>query len=192
MGKLVVTEFITLDGVIEDPGGAEDFEHGGWSFKFDRGPEGDKFKLDELMASDAQLLGRVTYQGFAKAWPSMGDNPFGGRMNDMPKYVVSTTLGDEDAGWQNSTVIRGDLASEVSEVKQGVAGDVLVAGSAQLARGLAEQDLVDEYRLMVFPLVLGSGKRLFTDGFPRRVLRLTDSTPVGPDGVLVLTYEPVR
>jgi dihydrofolate reductase len=192
MGKLVVTEFITLDGVVEDPGGAEDFEHGGWSFKFDRGPEGDQFKGDELMAADAQLLGRVTYQGFAKAWPSMGGHPFGDRMNEMPKYVVSATLSDEDADWNNSTVIRGEMASEISSVKEGVAGDVLVAGSAQLARGLAEHDLVDEYRLMVFPLVLGGGKRLFGDGTPRRTLRLTDSKPVGPDGVFVLTYQPVR
>jgi dihydrofolate reductase len=192
MGKLVVTEFVTLDGVIEDPGGAEDFEHGGWSFEFDRGQEGDKFKLDELMASDAQLLGRVTYQGFAKVWPSMGGDPFGEKMNEMPKYVVSTTLSDDDADWENSTVIRGELAAEVSAVKEGVAGDVLVAGSGQLARGLADHDLVDEYRLMVFPLVLGSGERLFGDGTQRRRLRLSDSMPVGPDGVLILTYEPVR
>jgi dihydrofolate reductase len=191
MGKLVVTEFITLDGVIEDPGGAEDFEHGGWSFQYDRGEEGDAFKFEELMASEAQLLGRVTYEGFAKAWPSMAGNPFGDRMNDMPKYVVSGTLDDQDAGWNNSTVIRGDLASEISSVKETVAGDVLVAGSAQLVRGLAEHDLVDEYRLMVFPLVLGTGKRLF-DGARRSALRLSDSRPVGPDGVFVLTYESVR
>lgn len=193
MGKLVVTEFITLDGVIEAPGGGEEFEHAGWSFKFNRGDEGDKFKFDELVASDAQLLGRVTYDGFAKAWPSMpGSGEFGEKMNSMPKYVVSTTLTDDDADWKNSTVIRDDVAGQVSRVKEQVTGDVLVAGSAQLVRTLAEHDLVDEYRLMVFPIVLGSGKRLFGDGTPRTVLRLLDSKPVGPDGVFILTYEPAR
>jgi dihydrofolate reductase len=192
MGKLVVTEFISLDGVMEDPGGAEEYEHGGWSFKFDRGEEGDKFKVDELMAADAQLLGRVTYQGFAKAWPSMTGNPFAEKMNAMPKYVVSSTLGEEQADWNNSTVIGDDVAEQVARVKREVAGDVLVAGSARLVRSLAEHDLVDEYRLMVFPIVLGTGKRLFGEGARHTVLRLLDSAPVGPDGVVVLTYAPVR
>ena len=192
MGKLVVTEFISLDGVMEDPGGAEEYEHGGWSFKFDRGEEGDKLKVDELMAADAQLLGRVTYQGFAKAWPSMAGNPFAEKMNAMPKYVVSSMLTEEQADWNNSTVIGDDVAGQVARVKQEVAGDVLVAGSARLVRSLAEHDLVDEYRLMVFPVVLGTGKRLFGEGIPHTVLRLLDSTPVGPDGVVVLTYAPVR
>jgi dihydrofolate reductase len=192
MGKLVVTEFMTLDGVVEAPGGGEDFEHGGWSFEFDRGEEGDRFKLDELMASDAQLLGRVTYEGFARAWPSMTGNPFAEKMNAMPKYVVSSTLADEAAAWNNSTVIRGDVPGQIADLKRQVAGDVLVAGSVTLVRTLAEHDLVDEYRLMVFPIVLGSGKRLFGEGSPRTVLRLADSTPVGRDGVFVLTYEPVR
>jgi dihydrofolate reductase len=192
MGKLVVTEFITLDGVIDDPGGGEDFEHGGWSFQFDRGEEGDRFKMDELMAADVQLLGRVTYQGFANAWPSMGDNPFGQRMNDMPKYVVSSTLADDQADWKNSTVIRDDVAGQVSKLKEQVAGDILVAGSARLVSSLAADDLIDEYRLMVFPIVLGSGKRLFGEGTPRSLLRLTSTTPVGKDGVTVLTYERVR
>jgi len=187
MGKVVVTEFVSLDGVFEDPGGAEDFEHGGWSFKFDRGEDGDRFKMDELIAADAQLLGRVTYQGFAKAWPSMGGNPFGDKMNEMPKYVVSTTLGDEGASWANSKVIR-DLPREVADLKQAVAGDILVAGSGTLARSLAEHGLVDEYNLMVFPVVLGSGRRLFAEGFPTSQLTLADSKPVGPDGVFVLTY----
>jgi dihydrofolate reductase len=190
MGRVVVTEFITLDGVIEDPGGGEAFEHGGWSFKFNRGEEGDKFKFDELMAADAQLLGRVTYQGFAKAWPSMTADEFGEKMNSMPKYVVSTTLTAEDADWNNSTVIGDDLAGQISRLKQQVAGDILVAGSAQLVRSLAEHNLIDEYRLMLFPIVLGAGKRLFGDGFPRTVLRLLDSTPVGPDGIFILTYQP--
>jgi len=183
MGKLVVTEFITLDGVIEEPR---------WSFEFNRGEDGDKFKADELRAADAQLLGRVTYQGFAQAWPSMGHDWFGEKMNDMPKYVVSSTLTDEAADWTNSTVIRDDVPSEISQVKEQVAGDLLVAGSAELVRTLAEHDLVDEYRLMVFPILLGSGKRLFGDGIPRTTLRLADATPVGPDGVFILTYAPAR
>jgi dihydrofolate reductase len=177
---------------MEDPGGAEDFEHGGWSFEFDRGSDGDRFKLDELMAADAQLLGRVTYQGFARAWPSMEGNPFAEKMNEMPKYVVSSTLSDAEADWRNSTVIRGDLGAEVSSLKDSVPGDVLVAGSGQLARGLAEHDLIDEYRLMVFPVLLGTGKRLFVEGVPRRRLRLTGSAQVGTDGVMTFTYEPQR
>jgi dihydrofolate reductase len=192
MGKLVVTEFISLDGVIEDPGGAEQYEHGGWSFKFDRGEDGDRFKFDELLAADAQLLGRVTYQGFAKAWPGMAGNPFAEKMNAMPKYVVSGTLTEDEADWNNSTVIGDDVAGQVARVKEQTSGDVLVAGSARLARFLAEQGLVDEYHLMVFPIVLGTGKRLFGEGSPHTVLRLLDSTPVGSDGVFVLTYEPVR
>jgi dihydrofolate reductase len=192
MGRVVVTEFVTLDGVFEDPGGAEGFEHGGWSFKFDRGAEGDKFKLDELMAADAQLLGRVTYAGFAKAWPSMDAGEFGEKMNGMPKYVVSSTLARADATWENSTVIGTDVAAQVTVLKEQLTGDILVAGSANLVQTLAKHDLVDEYRLMVFPVVLGSGRRLFGDGFPHAVLRLVDTTPLGPDGVLVLTYQPAR
>ena len=191
MGKLIVSEFITLDGVIEAPGGGEGFEHAGWSFTFNRGDEGDRFKFDELMAAEAQLLGRVTYEGFARAWPSMtGTGEFGEKMNSMPKYVVSTTLTDDGAGWNNSTVIRADVAGRVSTLKAQVAGDVLVSGSALLVRTLAEHNLVDEYRLMVFPIVLGSGQRLFGDGTPRSVLRLVESKPVGSDGILILTYEP--
>jgi dihydrofolate reductase len=192
MGKLVVTEFITLDGVIQDPGGAEGFEKGGWAFKFNRGDEGDKFKMDELMAADAQLLGRVTYAGFAQAWPNMNTDPFGEKMNSMPKYVVSRTLRDGDATWTNSTVIRDDVPGQVAELKRNVAGDILVAGSGQLAQSLAEHNLVDEYRLMVFPIVLGTGKRLFDKGSPSVTMRLVDTKPVGPDGVVILTYAPAR
>ncbi len=192
MGQIVVTEFITLDGVIEAPGGGEGFEHEGWSFKFDRGPEGDKFKFDELMAADAQLLGRVTYQGFARAWPNMAGDEFGEKMNSMPKYVASTTLTAEDATWTNSTVIGQDLPGELGRVKQEVAGDILVAGSAKLVQSLAQHDLVDEYRLMVFPVVLGSGKRLFGDGAPHTTLRLLDSKQLGPDGIVLLTYAPAN
>jgi dihydrofolate reductase len=184
MGKLVVTEFISLDGVIEEPA---------WSFEFNRGEEGEQFKGDELKTADAQLLGRVTYQGFAKAWPTMeGTGWFGEKMNSMPKFVVSSTLTDDEAGWNNSTVIRDDVPGRVARIKKEVARDILVAGSANLVKTLAEHDLVDEYRLMVYPIVLGSGKRLFAEGMPRTKLRLVDSRPLGPDGILVLTYQPIR
>src|SRR4029079_2836518 len=171
MGKLVVTEFITLDGVIEDPGGGEKFDRGGWAFQFDQGEEGAKFKFDELAASDAQLLGRVTYQGFAAAWPTMeGTGKFGEKMNAMPKFVVSKTL--TTAEWNNTTVLSGDLGREVGELKQQFAGDILVAGSAQLVRGPLAAGLVDELHLMVFPTVLGAGKRLFEDGLEATPLTL--------------------
>jgi dihydrofolate reductase len=190
VSKLVVSEFITLDGVVEDPGGAESFEHGGWSFKFEQGPEGEQYKLDEVLAADALLLGRVTYEGFAAAWPSITDEAgFADKMNGMPKYVVSTTL--ERPEWNNTTVVNGDVAGEVSKLKQ-QAGDLLVTGSPTLIRTLIEHDLVDEYRLMVFPIVLGTGKRLFGDGSKLSTLRLVDAKPVGPDGVVVLTYERAR
>ena len=162
MGKLVVTEFISIDGVIEDPGGAEDFAHGGWVFQFERGEEGNKFKLDEVLEAEAQLLGRVTYEGFAAAWPSRTDEAgFAERMNAMPKYVVSKML--QSAEWNNTTVLRGDLADEVAPLKEQYAGDILVAGSAQLVQSLLAADLVDELHLMVFPVFLGRGKRLFAD-----------------------------
>jgi len=193
MGRVVVTEFVSLDGVIEAPGGGEEFEHAGWSFKFDRGEEGDRFKVDELGASDAQLLGRVTYEGFARAWPTMTDTgEFGEKMNGMPKYVASRTLTDAEADWNNSTVIGEDLRAEVEALKEQYEGDILVAGSATLVASLAKDDLVDEYRLMVFPVVLGTGKRLFGEGTPHATLCLVDTKPVGPDGIMVLTYEPAR
>ena len=189
--KLVVSEFISMDGVIEAPGGGEDFEHGGWTFAFEQGPDGEQFKLDEVMQADALLLGRVTYEGFAQAWPSMTDaGEFGDKMNAMPKYVVSTTL--DKAEWNNSTLVRGDVAAEVARLKQQPGGDLLVNGSARLVQSLMEHDLVDEYRLMVFPVVLGSGKRLFGDGATKTTLRLVEEKQVGPDGVLVLTYAPAR
>ena len=192
MGKVVVTEFITLDGVIQAPGGGEGFEHDGRSFKFDRGDDGNKFKVDELQAADAQLLGRVTYQGFARAWPNMGGDPFGDKMNSMPKYVVSSTLADADASWTNSTVIRDDVVNQIAWLKDKVEGDILVAGSAKLVQFLADHDLVDEYRLMVFPVALGTGKRLFADLKAPTTLRLVDTRSVGPDGVMILTYQPKR
>jgi dihydrofolate reductase len=186
MGKIVVTEFVSLDGVIEDPGGAEDYRHGGWTFKFDRGSDGDKFKLDEAMGAQALLLGRRTYEGFAAAWPSMqGD--FADKFNNMPKYVVSSTL--SEPAWNNSTVLGGDVVAEVAKLKDGLAGEISVHGSAQLAQTLLEHGLVDELRLMVFPVVLGSGKRLFAAGEEKKTLRLSSSKTVG-EGIAILIYEP--
>jgi len=187
--KVVVSEFVSLDGVMEDPGGAEGYKHGGWSFKFKRGPEGDKFKLDELSAAGALLLGRVTYQGFAKAWPSVKDaEGFGDKMNGLRKYVVSNTLKDSEATWNNTTVIRGDIVAEVGKLKARPGGDLLVYGSTRLAQGLAEHGLVDDYRLMVYPVILGSGRRLFGDAGNLASLELVDSKPAG-DGIVMLTYQ---
>jgi dihydrofolate reductase len=189
LGKLVVSEFMTVDGVIEDPGGAEAFERGGWAFQFGRGAEGDKFKLDEVAAAEVLLLGRITYEGFAAAWPSRTDEVgFSEKMNSMPKHVVSSTL--ENPTWSNSTQIKGDLIGGVTELKERTTGDVLVNGSAQLARALSEHDLVDEYRLMVFPVVLGAGKRLFGEASSPTAPRLTESRPVGD--CLILILEPVH
>ena len=185
MGKLVVTEFVSLDGVMEDPGGAEGYEHGGWTFNFDRGAGGDRFKLDELTAADAQLLGRRTYEAFAKAWPSIEDEAgFADKMNSMPKFVVSKTL--KSADWANSTMLSGDLADDVGKLKQQFSGDILVAGSAQLVQGLLGHDLVDELHLMVFPVTLGSGKRLFEDGADLRTFELVETTQMGAVAVLTL------
>jgi dihydrofolate reductase len=198
VGRVIVTEFISIDGVVEDPGGAEkgktDFPHGGWTFGFDRGKEGDEFKLKELRAADAQLLGRVTYEGFAKAWPGMRTTAgeFGEKMNAMPKYVVSTTLADANATWENTKVIRGDVRGAVERLKKDISGDILIAGSAKLVQGLTEYGLVDQYRLFTFPIVLGTGKRLFEGGVSKTKLRLVDNTPVGKDGIVILTYEPVH
>lgn len=187
MGKIVVTEFVSLDGVMEDPGGAEDFEYGGWSFEFDRGRDGDQFKYDELMEAEAQLLGRVTYEGFAAAWPTMEDEGgFAEKMNSMPKYVFSSTL--TDAEWTNTTVLNGDFAEQIGKLREDVDGVILVAGSARLAHGLLEHDLLDEVRLMVFPVVLGKGKRVFGEASGKKRLRLTDSKTVG-EGIAVLTCE---
>ena len=186
MGKVVVSQFISVDGVVEDPGGSESWERGGWAFQFDRGDEGNKFKLDEVMGSDALLLGRVTYEGFAEAWPSR-TGEFADKFNNMPKYVVSSTLHDPE--WNNTTVLGGDLAGSVSDLKQRHEGDIVVHGSAQLAQALFDQGLVDELRLMVFPVVLGSGKRLFGETSEKKPLQLADSKTVG-DGVEILVYRP--
>jgi dihydrofolate reductase len=198
VGRVIVTEFISLDGVVEDPGGSEKgktgFPYGGWTSGFDSGKEGQEFKMEELRAADAQLLGRLTYEGFARAWPGMRTTAgeFGEKMNVMPKYVVSTTLADADATWENTTVIRGDLRGAVARLKRDVSGDILIAGSAKLVQGLTEHGLVDQYRLMTYPIVLGTGKRLFEGGVSKTKLRLVDNAPVGRDGIVILTYEPVR
>jgi dihydrofolate reductase len=186
MAKIVVSQFVSVYGVIEDPGGSEAWDRGGWAFKYDRGPEGDQFKLDEVMASDALLLGRVTYEGFAEAWPSR-EGEFADKFNGMRKYVVSGSM--ESADWNNSVVVRPDeLVATVSRLRDEPGGDVLVNGSAQLVEALRANDLVDEYRLMVFPTVLGGGKRLFADDGEASALRLVDSKPAGE--CLILTYEP--
>lgn len=187
MRRIVVTEFESVDGVMEDPGGAEGFRHGGWTFKFDD-PDGMKYKLDETLEHEALLLGRVTYEGFAKAWPGMTDDVgFADKMNSMPKYVVSKTLTHAD--WNNSTILSGDLGEEVRALKEQDGGDILVAGSASLVRGLTELGLVDEYRLMTFPIALGGGKRLFDGVSDAATLQLVDVTPL-KSGTVILTYHP--
>jgi dihydrofolate reductase len=183
VGKLVVTEFITLDGVIEDPGGSEGWERGGWAFAFDRGAEGDKFKLDETMSSDAQLLGRVTYEGFAAAWPTR-EGEFADKFNSMPKFVVSSTLRDPE--WSNTTVLDGDLQEQITRLKERFDGDILVAGSVQLVQALLTRDLVDALHLMVFPTILGAGKRLFEDGADTRAFTLAKTTQTGEVAILEL------
>jgi dihydrofolate reductase len=186
MGKLVVTEFVSIDGVFEDPGGAEGYEHGGWVFDYDRGEEGDKFKMDELVEADVQLLGRRTYDGFAAAWPTR-EGPFADKINNGAKCVVSNTLTDPE--WLNTTVIDGDAPSRIAGLKEQISGVILVAGSGTLVATLLANDLVDELRLMVFPTVLGRGKRLFPDGIDRLKFKLAESKTVGSDGVVIQIYQ---
>jgi dihydrofolate reductase len=180
MRKLVVSEFVSLDGVMENPQ---------WTFQFSS-EEQDNFKFNEMKASDALMLGRVTYEGFAAAWPNMIEETgeYGEWMNGYPKHVVSTTL--EEVNWNNSSLIKGNIAEEVSRLKQQAGKDILVFGSCSLVQTLMELDLIDEYRLMVFPVVVGSGKRLFGDGI-EKVLRLTDTKTFG-SGVVVQTYKPAK
>jgi dihydrofolate reductase len=187
MGRVVVSEFVSLDGVMEAPGGGEDFEHAGWTFEIERG-DGDRFKMEETRDSEALLLGRVTYEGFAAAWPTM-EGEFADKFNGMPKYVVSSTLAEPQ--WNNTTVLHGDVVEEVSKLKRRIEGQIVVHGSAQLAQTLLEAELVDELRLMVFPVLLGSGRRLFGSSDGKRRMRLTNSKTVG-DGVAILIYEPLR
>jgi dihydrofolate reductase len=181
MRKIVATEYVTLDGVMHEPGE--------WSGPFFN-DEAVKFKYDELFASDALLLGRVTYEGFAKAWPTMtGTGDFGERMNGMPKYVVSTTLKNPE--WNNSHVISGNVVEAISKLKQEPGQDILLAGSGVLLHTLMEHDLVDEYRLMLHPIVLGSGKRLFENENQTKTLKLVETKPFA-SGIVVLTYHPAQ
>jgi dihydrofolate reductase len=185
MAKIVVTEFVSLDGVMQAPGG-EDFKYPGWTFEFDRGDDGNQFKVDETMEADALLIGRITYESFAGAWPSR-DGEFADKFNTMPKYVVSSTLDNPE--WNNTNVLNGDPAEEAAKLKEELDGVIQVPGSLRLVQALLEGDLVDQLNLMVFPVALGTGRRLFGEMDERKDWKLTESRPVGPDGVLVLTYE---
>jgi len=188
MGRIVVSEFVSLDGVMEDPGGSEGTPAGGWAFRFERGADGDAYKLEELRDAEAMLLGRVTYEGFAAAWPSIEDEQgFAEKMNGMPKYVVSSTL--ERADWQNSTILPGDPVAEVTALKRRLAGSILVAGSMSLVHTLHDAGLVDEYRLMIYPTVLGSGKRLFRDGASAAAYEAVEVRPAG--AVALMTLRPL-
>lgn len=188
MGRIIATEFVSLDGVVEAPGGGEAFEYAGWSFEIDRGDEGNKFKLDETVESEALLLGRRTYEGFAAAWPSR-EGEFADKFNRMPKYVVSSTLGRPE--WSNTEVLRGNLVQEVGRLRERHSGPIVIHGSPTLVQGLLEHDLLDELRLMVYPVVLGKGKRLFGSTTAKKRLRLRSSRVVG-EGVEILIYEAVR
>jgi dihydrofolate reductase len=184
--RIVVTEFVSLDGVMEAPGGEPDFKYPGWSFEIDRGDDGNQFKLDETMQADALLIGKRTYESFAGAWPKR-EGEFADKFNTMPKFVVSTTL--EDPDWNNTTVLdSGDATEQVRKLKDEFDGELQVPGSHRLVQELIEADLVDQVNLMVFPVILGTGKRVFEEKPERRNLRLKESKAVG-DGVLVLIYE---
>ncbi len=188
MGKIVISENVSLDGVIEDPTGAEGLSVGGWFFETDRGEDGEKFTLDKTLGTEALLLGRRSYGFFAATWPSRGGE-LADKMNSLAKYVVSSTL--EDPNWNNSKVLKGDVVDEVSKLKQELDGEIVVLGSPQLARTLIEHDLVDELRLMIYPVVLGAGERLFGDTSDKKPVHLVDTQTVG-DGIAILTYELIR
>jgi dihydrofolate reductase len=209
MGKIVISEFISLDGVVEDPAGIEGFQHGGWTLEIDRGEDGEErrglgqadpgqalrrvpiavaeYLFREALGTEALLLGRVTYEVFAANWPSR-DGEFADTFNSLPKYVVASTL--EDPEWNNSTVLAGDVVEEVSGLRRELDGEIVVYGSIRLARTLIEHDLVDELRLMVYPVVLGTGERLFGELSDKKPLRLVDIKTLG-NGVALHTYEPV-
>jgi dihydrofolate reductase len=189
MRKIVVSEFVSLDEVMESPGpDGSAYKYAGWSMPYNT-PESMKFKFDELMASDCLLLGRLTYTGFATAWPNVKDEAgFADKMNSMPKYVVSNDM--KTATWNTSHIIKGDIVGEIKKLKQKSGGDILVNGSATLIQALIEHDLVDEYRLMVYPVVLGTGKRLFKDS-PKANLKLISSEAF-KTGVVLLKYQPAK
>ena len=186
MSKLIVSEFMTLDGVMEAPGGEPSHPHSGWVFDYS-GPEQEQYKLEEVLGAESLLLGRVTYEGFSAAWPGRGGE-FADKMNSMPKYVVSSTL-SEPLEWTNSTALRGDAAGEVAKLKEADGGAILVAGSCTLVHSLIDNDLVDELRLMVFPVLIGGGKRVFPDSRKKKPLELADIRTF-ESGVAVHTYEP--
>lgn len=188
MRKLIVSEFVTLDGIFEDPGGGDKTEFGGWSFQF-WNEEAEKFKYDELFACDAFLLGRLTYEGFAAAWPSMTDETgFAARMNSLPKYVVSKTL--EEVQWNNSILIKENILEEVKKLKQQPGKNILIHGSGELISTLMKHNLIDEYHFMVHPIIVGGGKRLFKDNGDQELLRLVE-TKSFKSGVVVLVYKPL-
>jgi dihydrofolate reductase len=188
MRRIIVTEFITLDGVVEAPGGDEtNHPHGGWQAKF-RHPESGRYKMDELAAVDALLLGRVTYNGFAGYWPSQAGNVFGDSMNNYPKHVASTTL--QKAEWKNSHIIR-DVAAEVAALKETDGGDILVYGSATLFKSLLHHDLIDELHLMVYPVIVGGGLKLFGDNLELKNFKLKNSNTLD-NGVLILEFQPMK
>jgi dihydrofolate reductase len=210
MGTIVISEFVSLDGVVEDPAGIEGFKHGGWTLETDRGEKGDERRglgqadpeqplrrigvavaehlFREALDTEALLLGRRTYEVFAGLWPSR-DGEYADKFNSMPKYVVSSTL--EAPEWNNSRVLEGDVVDEASRLKRELDGEIVLYGSIRLARTLIEHDLVDELRLMVYSVVLGAGERLFGEMSDKKPLRLIDTRTVG-DGVVIHTYEPVR
>ncbi len=186
MGKIIVSENVSLDGVIQDPTGDEGFRHGGWIGRIgDRGrDEAARVALDEALGTEAMLLGRRSYEFLAARWPSR-TGELADRLNSKPKYVVSSTL--HDPAWHNSTVLEGDVVSAVSALKQQLAGDIVVAASFQLVHTLLEHDLVDELRLMVFPVILGTGKRLYGETSDKKPLKLAESNVVG-EGVATMVY----
>src|SRR5262245_41491701 len=185
MGRIVVTEFVSLDGVMQAPGG-EDFKYPGWTFEFDRGDDGNEFKMQETMEADALLIGRVTYESFAAAWPER-DGPFADKFNSMPKYVVSSTLSDPE--WNNTTVLVGDPVESVRELKESTEGVILLNGSARLAHALTEAGLVDEYRAVVLPVLVADCLRSFPD--PETMVKLKLKEAIAYDsGVAQLIYEP--
>jgi len=184
MAKIVVTEFSSLDGVMEAPGG-EDFKYPGWSFEFDRGDDGNQFKLDETMEADALLLVRRTYESFAGAWPER-EGEFADKFNTMPKFLVSSTITEPE--WNNTTRLEGDLIEAVRKLKDEFDGTIQVPGSRQLVQDLVENDLVDQVNLMIFPVVLGTGKRVFGDYSDKKAMKLVESKTVG-EGIVILIYE---
>jgi dihydrofolate reductase len=186
MRKIIVTEFITLDGVIEDPGGSEEHPESGWNLSY-MNEEAEQYKLEELKAADTQLLGAVTYRGFAATWPTINAGAFSDLMNGMKKYVVSSTMKPEELTWNNSRQIKENVVEEITKLKEEPGKDILVAGSSVLVQTLIKNDLVDEYHLQLHPIILGTGRRLFKEGLDRKDLNLKEVKALS-NGLLLLTY----